>query len=99
MIVLGIAFFIVTQAQTSGFEAFFIRTILGTNECHSYIDRYRDLTGMVSKTEKDGSVKFVFNSMEDARYVEGVERPDLVREALKGFPNQSEPLKSSKVPQ
>jgi lipoprotein-releasing system permease protein len=30
-IVFGVAFFIVTQAQTSGFEDFFIRTILGTN--------------------------------------------------------------------
>ena len=30
-IVFGIGFFIVTQAQTSGFEQFFIRTILGTN--------------------------------------------------------------------
>ncbi len=84
-IVLGIAFFIVTQAQTSGFEAFFIRTILGTNGAIHISDRFQDLSGMVSKSEKDGSVKFVFNSREDARYVEGVERPDLVREALKEF--------------
>ena len=84
-IVLGIAFFIVTQAQTSGFEAFFIRTILGTNGAIHISDRFQDLTGMVGKTEKDGSVKFVFNSREDARYVEGVERPDLVRDALKEF--------------
>ena len=60
-IVLGIAFFIVTQAQTSGFEAFFIRTILGTNGAIHISDRFQDLTGMVSKTETDGSVKFVFN--------------------------------------
>ena len=30
-IVLGIGLFIVTQATTSGFEEFFIKTILGTN--------------------------------------------------------------------
>ena len=30
-IVFGICFFVLTQAQTAGFEAFFIRTILGTN--------------------------------------------------------------------
>lgn len=30
-IVLGIGLFIVTQATTSGFEGFFIKTILGTN--------------------------------------------------------------------
>ena len=99
-IVLGIAFFIVTQAQTSGFEAFFIRTILGTNGAIHISDRFQDLTGMVSKTEKDGSVKFVFNSREDARYVEGVERPDLVREALREFPQPtgtSEILEGSAV--
>ena len=78
-IVLGIAFFVVTQAQTSGFETFFIRTILGTNGAIHISDRFQDLTGMVSKAEKDGSVKFVFNSREDARYVEGVESPDLLR--------------------
>ena len=93
-IVLGIAFFIVTQAQTSGFEAFFIRTILGANGAIHISDRFQDLTGMVSKTEKDGSVKFVFNSREDARYVEGVERPDLVREALKEF---SQPTGTSEI--
>lgn len=93
-IVLGIAFFIVTQAQTSGFEAFFIRTILGTNGAIHISDRFQDLTGMISKTEKDGSVKFVFNSREDTRYVEGVERPDLVKEALKEF---SQPTGTSEI--
>ena len=52
---------------------------------------------MVSKAEKDGSVKFVFNSREDARYVEGVESPDLLRKLSKGPNDRS--LKSSKVPQ
>ena len=99
-IVLGIAFFVVTQAQTSGFEAFFIRTILGTNGAIHISDRFQDLTGMVSKAEKDGSVKFVFNSREDARYVEGVESPDLLREALEEFPQPtgiSEILEGSAV--
>ena len=49
---LGIAFFVVTQAQTSGFEAFFIRTILGTNGALHISDRFQDVTGMVSKAEK-----------------------------------------------
>ena len=55
---------------------------------------------MVSKAEKDGSVKFVFNSREDARYVEGVESPDLLREALEEFPQPtgiSEILEGSAV--
>ena len=82
---LGIAFFVVTQAQTSGFEAFFIRTILGTNGALHISDRFQDVTGMVSKAEKDGSIQFIFNSREDARYVEGVENPDLIRNALAEF--------------
>ena len=41
---LGIAFFVVTQAQTSGFEAFFIRTILGTNGALHISDRFQDVT-------------------------------------------------------
>ena len=33
-----------------------------TNGAIHISDRFQDLTGMVSKTEKDGSVKFVLNS-------------------------------------
>lgn len=38
-ITFGIAFFILTQAQTSGFERFFIRTILGTDGAIRVADR------------------------------------------------------------
>ena len=74
-IVLGISFFIITQAQTSGFEAFFIRTILGTNGAIRISDRFQDLDGTVSKVSEDGKLRFVFRSREDARYVEGIEYP------------------------
>ena len=33
-IVFGVGFFIFSQAQTSGFEQFFIKTVLGTNRRH-----------------------------------------------------------------
>ena len=88
-IVLGIAFFIVTQAQTSGFEAFFIRTILGTNGAIRISDRFQDMHGTVRSSSKDGRTKFLFNSREGARYTEGIENPILLRNALDHFPQIS----------
>lgn len=40
-ITFGIAFFVLTQAQTSGFERFFIRTILGTDGALRVADRFQ----------------------------------------------------------
>ena len=88
-IVFGIAFFIVSQAQTSGFEAFFIRTILGTNGAIRVSDRFQDLEGTVSKASGNEGERFVFKSRENARYVEGIEYPQLVRSALGEFPEVS----------
>ena len=88
-IVLGIAFFVITQAQTSGFEAFFIRTILGTNGAIRISDRFQDMHGTVRSSSKDGRTKFLFNSREGARYTEGIENPILLRNALDHFPQIS----------
>ena len=60
-IVFGIAFFIVTQAQTSGFEVFFVRTILGTNGAVRVSDRFQDMEGTVSKASGDQGGAFLFN--------------------------------------
>ena len=84
-IVFGIAFFVVTQAQTSGFEHFFIKTILGTNGAIRISDRFQDIDGTVSKVNEAGEVKFVFRSREGARYVEGIEYPEELREAVVDF--------------
>ena len=84
-IVFGVAFFVVTQAQTSGFEAFFIRTILGTNGAIRVSDRFQDIRGTVTKVSEDGQARFVFHSREGARYVEGVEYPEELRKATADF--------------
>ena len=88
-IVFGIGFFVVTQAQTSGFEVFFIRTILGTNGAIRVSDRFQDMEGTVSKVSRDGKESFVFRSRENARYIEGIEYPQLVKTALREFPEVS----------
>lgn len=84
-IILGIAFFIVTQAQTSGFETFFIQTILGSNGAIRVSDRFQDTTGTVSQVSEDGSTKFIFNSREGARYSVGIQNPDLLKEGISFF--------------
>jgi lipoprotein-releasing system permease protein len=86
-IIFGISFFIVTQAQTSGFQTYFIRTILGTNGAIKISDRFHDMTGTVNKVSKDGVFKFQFNIQEDAEYVEGVDYPEKLRNALAQFPS------------
>ena len=88
-IVLGIAFFVITQAQTSGFEAFFIKTILGTNGAIRISDRFQDMHGTVRTSSKDGNTRFFFHSREGARYTEGIENSKLVKNALAQFPEIS----------
>ena len=84
-IVLGIAFFVITQAQTSGFEAFFIRTILGTNGAIRISDRFQDMHGTVRSSSEDGKTSFFFHSKEGALYTEGIENPKLLKDALDQF--------------
>lgn len=86
-IIFGISFFIVTQAQTSGFQTYFIRTILGTNGAIRVSDRFQDMKETVNKISKDGKFKFEFKSREDAEYIEGVDYPEKVRSALSTFPS------------
>ncbi|TSJ77531.1 ABC transporter permease [Rariglobus hedericola] len=88
-IVFGVGFFIVTQAQTSGFEQFFIKTILGTNGAIRIQDRFQPtLFTMQGKTE-DGQGKFSVDTGGSRKYVEGVEDPALVSAAIRGFSNVS----------
>ena len=96
-IVLGIAFFVITQAQTSGFEAFFIKTILGTNGAIRISDRFQDMHGTVRSSSKDGKTRFFFHSREGARYTEGIENPKLVKNALPSFLKSQGFLKYLKV--
>ena len=44
-IIFGVGFFIVTQAQTSGFETFFIKTILGCNGALRIEDKIEGFSG------------------------------------------------------
>lgn len=88
-IIFGIGFFIVTQAQTSGFEQFFIRTILGTDGAIRIEDKFQDtiFAMVVEGHGMDGSKFEVAGDRSARKYIEGVEDPALLTEALQKFRN------------
>jgi lipoprotein-releasing system permease protein len=85
-IVFGVGFFILTQAQTSGFELFFIRTILGTDGAIRIEDRLQDTIRSL-KAGGEGNSRFsIAGDREGLSYISGVAEPRLMREALNEFP-------------
>lgn len=84
-IVLGVGLFVVTQATTSGFEEFFIRAILGTNGAMRVQDQIQDT--IRSMAAGGAGSKFEISQREGRKYVEGIEEPQLVVNALQKFSN------------
>ncbi len=87
-IVLGVGLFVITQATTSGFEKFFIRTILGTNGAIRIADKLQDTIGAMyaAGTELGESTMLVSNE-DNRKYIEGIDEPDLLAKALRPFAN------------
>jgi len=89
-IVFGVGFFIVTQAQTSGFEEFFVRTILGTNGAVRIEDRIQATMFFMVATGSHAETTFEVETPREARkYIEGIEEPDEMMDALRRFQNVS----------
>jgi lipoprotein-releasing system permease protein len=82
--VLGVGLFIVTQATTSGFEDFFIRTMLGTSGALRIEDKIQDT--MRSREAAAGS-EFQVRMDDGVKYIEGVEEPRAIMEAVREFAN------------
>lgn len=82
--ILGVGLFVVTQATTSGFEKFFIRTILGTDGAMRIEDRMQDT---MRSMEGSGESKFRVRQTEGVKYIEGVEQPTDIANAVKKFAN------------
>lgn len=80
--ILGVGLFIVTQATTSGFEQFFIRTILGTDGAMRIEDRMQDTMRSLQGT---GGTKFRVRQKEGYKYIEGVEQPNDIAEAVRQY--------------
>jgi lipoprotein-releasing system permease protein len=84
-IVFGVAFFILTQAQTSGFEDFFIRTILGTNGTVRVQDEFQNtVTSMLVEGESGGG-QFAIPLREGRSYISGIRNPGMIMDAVREF--------------
>lgn len=84
-IVFGVAFFIVTQAQTSGFQSFFVRTILGTNGALRVQDKYQDtVTSMMARSE-EGAGNFEIALREGQSYIPGIQQPQAILDTVREF--------------
>ena len=80
----GVAFFILTQAQTAGFQGFFIETILGTNGSIRVTDRYQNPLGQMT-VETPNDVRSTVRLLGGRPYEEGVAYPEDVRAAVGAF--------------
>ena len=86
-IILGVGLFIVTQASTSGFQEFFIKTILGTNGAIMIQDKIQStMRSMVAGGYNSG---IVIRQKEGQKYIEGIDYPDQLTRALLTFHNVS----------
>src|SRR5580692_10554095 len=86
-IILGVGLFIVTQAATSGFQEFFIKTILGTNGAIMIQDQIQNT--MRSLTTGGYNSGYEIRMKEGVKYIEGIEYPDRLTRAVKSFRNVS----------
>jgi len=87
-IVLGVGLFVVTQATTSGFEDFFIKTILGTDGAIQIKDKIQDTIRFMATRNEEGD-QFMVQQKEGRKFIEGVEEPKLMADAMRDFPNIS----------
>ena len=83
-IIFGVGFFIFGQAQTSGFQLFFVDTILGTDGAIRVQDRIRE-TFTTMELENESGSSWVVENTENFRHIEGIEHPLEVIEAIKKF--------------
>jgi len=86
-IIFGVGLFIVTQAQTAGFEHFFIRTVLGTDGALRVQDRFQDTIASMTIKNQAGQAVTRVSLSKERRYVIGVQYPAKIMEGLLKFEN------------
>jgi lipoprotein-releasing system permease protein len=83
-IVLGVGLFVVTQATTSGFQGYFIKTILGTDGAL----RIEDKRQATLQTITAGGYNSGFEiENRGFKYIAGIDFPNQLAETLRTFPN------------
>jgi len=86
-IVLGVGLFIVAQANTTGFEKLFIKTLLGANGAVRIEDRFQETLTSIQIQEQQTGRAFEFGKARGRKYRPGVEHADKVIEAIYQFKN------------
>ncbi|OIO60747.1 MAG: ABC transporter permease [Verrucomicrobia bacterium CG_4_10_14_3_um_filter_43_23] len=83
-VVFGVGFFIVTQAQTSGFENFFIKTILSTNGAIRIAEHFQSTIQSIASNPDDQD-NFRVPVNEGKQYIYGIEYPHMLKEELTNY--------------
>jgi len=84
-IVLGVAFFICTQAQTRGFEQFYIQTVLGTTGSIMVQDRFQNRYSGILQQQVNAVVSV--QNEQPRKYYQGITDSELVMRVIRGFSN------------
>ncbi|OAM88494.1 ABC transporter permease [Termitidicoccus mucosus] len=88
-IAFGVGFIILTQAVTTGFQEFFIRTILGTDGALRVEDKFQATVVNMSAIDSDGRYAGGVEVESNRKYQEGVAEPGRLIDAIKRFPDVS----------
>jgi len=88
-IVLGVGLYAVTQATTSGFEEFFIKTVLGANGAIRIEDEIQTTIRSMAAGGANTDSNFQVVEKEGRKYIEGIQQPKLIMDALRRFNNVS----------
>ena len=84
-IILGVAFFICTQAQTQGFERFYIQTVLGTTGSIVVQDRFQERYSGILQPQ--GGAFVSIQNEQPRKYYPGITDSDEVMRVLREFSN------------
>ena len=85
-IAFGVGFIVLTQAITTGFQQFFIQTILGTDGAIRVEDKFQAPVVNIAVDDGKGGVPLAVAVESERRYQEGLSDPRLVIDALRRFP-------------
>lgn len=88
-IVLGVGFFAVTQAATSGLKNLFISTLLGSDGAIRIQDEIQDTLRSMHATGNDPTSSFEIEEKEGVKLIEGIQQPEQIMASLRRFPNVS----------
>ena len=83
-VIFGVSFFICTQAQTQGFQEYFIKTILGTSGAIVISDRFQNR--FTSFSNASGS-NVVMSGQGHRKYSEGISDANEIMRVARQFPN------------